>query len=214
VIKAIRYAVQPFSRSINETSTGAALSGKENPACVRPWEVSTNTGYRRVFITHAFLARRRVLSVDRGICRHSIRQFPTTGLTSRGLCSHFVLMVKTGAVLIPRPVLIYSRVTSSPRRSLWAWRGGSDRSAVAVATCAVCPRETFPRCCKLLQQPFRPHHHGTAAQRRCYIPQCHANALRQTLPDFSRVPKTTVPSPNSSPSTRTPTNMQICRLTA
>jgi len=109
---------------------------------------------------------------------------------------------------------LHSRVTSSPRRSLWAWRGGSDRSAVAVATCAVCPRETFPRCCKLLQQPFRPHHHGTAAQRRCYIPQCHANALRQTLPDFSRVPKTTVPSPNSSPSTRTPTNMQICRLTA
>ena len=34
------------------TSTGEALAGKENPAADRPWEVSTNTGYRRAAIVH------------------------------------------------------------------------------------------------------------------------------------------------------------------
>ena len=38
-------AVQPFSLNIKETSTGAALSGTENPAAVRPCDVSTNTRY-------------------------------------------------------------------------------------------------------------------------------------------------------------------------
>src|SRR5438128_1904181 len=56
----MRYAVQSFSRSVTETSTGLALAGRENQAAVRPWQVSTKTGYRRAAIViKPFLSRRK-----------------------------------------------------------------------------------------------------------------------------------------------------------